>query len=729
LINFLPFTKIRGDITFFKDNDVQQDNTPFKIALIGNPNCGKTSIFNQLTGLNQKVGNFPGVTVDKKTGKLTLPNGRQVILIDFPGTYSFYPTSKDERIVVQTFANPDDENYPDAVVYVADVTKLEKHLLLFTQIRDLGLPTILALNMSDVAQHEGLSIDEEKISRKLGTVALCVSGRTGAGLDQLKEIMGTIQATDGAPEDSTLYRPSQEEARLVSELQHPLTDRSPYQRILLAHHYSWLPDLDPEKKAKIARAVQSSGFQDLQMQVRETMQRYDHFTPIVQQNISRSGEGGSSISEKLDRILTHRIIGPIIFFILMLMVFQAIFSLASYPMDLIDFFFGYLIELVRTTLPTGWFPDLIADGLLAGLGGILVFVPQIAILFLLISILEEVGYMARAAFMFDRLMQTFGLNGRSIVALISGGACAIPAVMSTRTIANWKERLITILVTPFISCSARIPVYTVLIAFAVPQATVLGFFNLQGLAFMGLYLLGIAAALGSAYILKLILKTNESSFLMLEMPEYRLPVVRNVVLTVWEKVKTFAVEAGKIILIISLLLWILSSYGPTGDMEAASREAQLTIEQQDLSDDEADDLMASRKLEASFAGHIGKFIEPAIEPLGFDWKIGIALITSFAAREVFVGTMATIYSIGSADDEFSIRKRMAEEVSPKTGERVYNQATSWSLLLFYVFAMQCMSTLAIVKRETNSWKWPTLQFFMMTGLAYLSSLLAYQLLS
>lgn len=708
---------------------MQQEKEPFKIALIGNPNCGKTSIFNQLTGLNQKVGNFPGVTVDKKTGKLTLPNGRQVILIDFPGTYSFYPTSKDERIVVQTFANPDDENYPDAVVYIADVVKLEKHLLLFTQIRDLGLPTILALNMADVAEQEGLRIDVEKIALKLGTTAIQVSGRTGQGLDELREAMSTIQPTDGAPEDSTLYRPSQEEARLVTELQSGFKDRAPYQRILLAHHYAWLPDLSSDEKAKIAHAVQQSGFQDLQTQVRETMQRYDHFTPIVQQYITRSSAGSSSFSEKLDRILTHRIIGPIIFFLLMLMVFQAIFSLATYPMDLIDFFFGSLIELVRTTLPTGWFADLIADGLLAGLGGILVFVPQIAILFLLISILEEVGYMARAAFMFDRLMQTFGLNGRSIVALISGGACAIPAIMSTRTIANWKERLITILVTPFISCSARIPVYTVLIAFAVPQATVLGFLNLQGLAFMGLYLLGIAAALGSAYILKLILKTNESSFLMLEMPEYRLPVARNVGLTVWEKVRTFAVEAGKIILIISLLLWVLSSYGPTGDMEAAAQEARVAIEQQNLGEDEADDLLAARKLEASFAGHIGKFIEPVIEPLGFDWKIGIALITSFAAREVFVGTMATIYSIGSADDEFSIRKRMAEEVNPRTGDRMYNRATSWSLLLFYVFAMQCMSTLAVVKRETNSWKWPTIQFIMMTAIAYISSLLVYQILA
>ena len=709
--------------------DVQQDKDTINIALIGNPNCGKTSLFNILTGLQQKVGNFPGVTVDKKSGTLQLPHGKKANLIDFPGTYSFYPTSKEERIVVQTFANPDDPNYPDAVVYVADVVKLEKHLLLFTQLRDLGLPTILALNMADVAEQEGIEVDTDRLSKKLGTKVLCVSGRTGSGLGELKEAMSQLDTAGGQPVDSTYYRPSQEEGRLVSELQKSFPEASPYQRILLGHHHSWLPFLTDKQRRDIASVVDRTSFQDLQLQVRETMQRYDQFTPLVQQSIVRKSDKPTSWSDRIDALVTNRVFGPIIFFVLMLMVFQAIFTLATYPMDLIDFFFGYLVETVRTILPAGWFTDLLADGLLAGLGGILVFVPQIAILFLLISILEEVGYMARAAFMFDRLMQAFGLNGRSIVALISGGACAIPAVMSARTIGNWKERLITIMVTPFISCSARIPVYTVLIAFAVPATTVWGIFNLQGLAFMGLYLLGIAAALGAAYVFKLILRTNDTSFLMLELPEYRMPVARNVLLTVWEKVKTFSVEAGKVILVISLLLWVLSSYGPKKDMERAELEAQTIIEESNLDETAAADLMAAEKLEASFAGHIGHFIEPVIEPLGFDWKIGIALITSFAAREVFVGTMATIYSIGSADDEFSIKKRMAEEVNPATGEMRYNQATSWSLLLFYVFAMQCMSTLAVVRRETYSWKWPTIQFFMMTGLAYLSSLAVYQWLS
>jgi ferrous iron transport protein B len=475
--------------------------------------------------------------------------------------------------------------------------------------------------------------------------------------------------------------------------------------------------------------VQQQRFISLKAQVDETMMRFDQFSPLLRRYLTHQQEGGSSISQQLDRILTHRIFGPIIFFLIMLLIFQSIYAWATYPMDAIDWIFAALGSGIQSTLGDGWLSSLLIDGLLAGLGGIVVFVPQIAILFFLISILEEVGYMARAAFMFDRLMQAFGLNGRSIVALISGGACAIPAVMSTRTISNWKERLITILVTPFISCSARIPVYTVLIGFAVPAVTVAGIFNLRGLAFMGLYLLGIIAALLAAFVFKLILKTREHSFLMLEMPEYRMPVMRNVWINVWEKVKTFVLEAGKVILAISVVLWLLASFAPPGEMEQAEAEARTEATEQSLDETATEDLIAAKQIETSYAGRLGKIIEPAIRPLGFDWKIGIALITSFAAREVFVGTMATIYSIGSESDEVSVRDRMATEVDPATGKPVYNRATSWSLLLFYVFAMMCMSTLAVVKRETKSWKWPVIQFVFMTALAYFSSLAAYQWLS
>ncbi|MCB0598482.1 MAG: ferrous iron transport protein B [Lewinellaceae bacterium] len=707
----------------------QQITQPLTVALLGNPNCGKSSVFNQLTGLRQKVGNFPGVTVDKKLGLIRLPDERTIQLIDFPGTYSFYPTSIDERIVVQSLANPSDENYPDAAVYIADVTKLEKHLLLLTQLRDLGLPVILALNMADVAEKEGVDVDEYALSRQLEVPVVKLSGRTGFGIEALKyELQRLIEG--GAHQAPALfYEPSPKERQLAEAVRAIVPGANLYQSLLVAHHYTWLPFLSEAQRKLVADLVASHGFETLRSQVNETMQRYDKFTPLVRQSIHNAGSATHPVTEKLDALLTHRVGGPIIFFVLMLLIFQAIFSWAAYPMDLIEQFFTLSGEWAGRHLPAGWFTDLLTEGIIAGLGGILVFIPQIAILFFLVSLLEEVGYMARAAYLFDRLMQAFGLNGRSIVALISGGACAIPAIMSTRTISNWKERLITIMVTPLISCSARIPVYTVLIGFVVPSRIVAGFFNLQGLAFMGLYLLGIMAALLSALVFKMILRTSERSYLMLELPEYRTPVMRNVLLTVWEKVRAFIWEAGRIILAISVALWLLASYGPPAAMQEAEQEALGLARDRHLDETETANLVAARQIEASFAGQLGKAIEPAIRPLGFDWKIGIALITSFAAREVFVGTMATIYSIGSVEDEYTVRDKMAQERDPVTGERIYSLATSLSLLIFYVFAMQCMSTLAVVKRETKSWKWPMIQFSYMSGLAYLGSLLVYQLLS
>lgn len=706
------------------------DRAPFNIALVGNPNCGKSSIFNQLTGLRQKTGNFPGVTVDKKEGRIALAAGIEATLIDFPGAYSLYPNSQDERIVVQTFADPNNPVYPDAAVYVADVTRLEKHLLLFSQLCDLEIPLVLALNMADVAEREGLKIDTAVLSKLFGAPVVLLSGRSGQGMTGLQEaLLGLYEKKNGGHTSPLQYKLSADEQKLATSIKAIFPVASDYHAILLAHHYSWLPFLNASQRTDIEAIVQARGFESLKSQVEETLARYERFSPIVAQALQRPTTESGRLTAAMDKVLTHRIAGPVIFFFLMGLIFQSIFAWATYPMDWIEQGFGGLGAWLGAVLPEGWINSIITEGVLAGLGGILVFVPQIAILFFLVSLLEELGYMARAAFIFDRLMRVFGLNGRSIVALISGGACAIPAIMSTRTISNWKERLITILVTPFISCSARIPVYTVLIGFVVPAKTVGGFFNLQGLAFMGLYLLGIIAALLSGLVLKWILRTEERSFLMLELPQYRTPVLRNVALTVWEKVRTFIVEAGKVIMIISLVLWVLSSYGPSSKMEAAEQEAVALAESLQLDEVATDDLIAARRIEASWAGHIGKAIEPAIRPLGFDWKIGIALITSFAAREVFVGTMATIYSIGSSQDEYSIRDRMAQERNPITGLPVYSLATSLSLLLFYVFAMQCMSTIAVVRRETKSWKWPLLQFFFMTGLAYLASLAAYQIFS
>ncbi len=697
----------------------------FTVGLFGNPNCGKSTLFNALTGLRQKVGNFPGVTVDKKIGQLSLSSGETVRLIDFPGTYSFYPNSQDERIAVQTLIDQGAQDYPDAILYVADVNHLEKHLLLFTQLYDLGLPIVLALNMADQAEKDGLAVDVKKLQQSLQAPVFLLSARTGEGIEAFKN--GISDLIQKQAENTQRFRQLSAAEKTISEnIKRQFPRLNDYSALLYAHHYQWLPFLSVEQKARIESVVEETNFESLKLQVNETMERFNKFTPITDSALVSSQTDGDTRSLWLDNILTHRVLGPLIFLAIMLLVFQAIFAWASYPMDLIDSLFGQLVEGVQQVLPAGWVTDLITDGILAGLGGVVIFVPQIAILFFLITILEEVGYMARAAFMFDRVMQFFGLNGRSMVALISSSACAIPAVMSTRNIANWKERLITIMVSPLISCSARIPVYTVLIGFVVPVGTVWGVFNQQGLAFMGLYLLGIFAAFASAWVFKKVLKTNESSYLMLELPSYRPPVMRNVWLNVWEKVKTFLLEAGKVIIVISIALWGLATYGPKAAIEQAEQSAIEQATEQNLPENEAADLLAAKQLEASFAGHLGKFIEPAIAPLGFDWKMGIALITSFAAREVFVGTMATIYSIGSEDDESSVRDRMAAERNPVTGDLVYSLPTSLSLLIFYVFAMMCMSTLAVVKRETKSWKWPIIQFVFMTAMAYLSSWIVYQ---
>ena len=698
------------------------------VGLVGNPNSGKSSLFNLLTGLRQRIGNFPGVTVEKKSGILHIDGLPPVELLDFPGAYSCYPTSLDERLVVQELTNPKGDLFPDAIIYVADVTKLDKHLLLFTQLRDLDLPMMLVLNMADLIEEEGLRVDVTELSVRLGVPVVAVSARAGTGVTELKATIGRLlQDPQAFRPEEPFYEPGVLARDVLADLRQELPARNDYHALLLAHHASWLKHVPEKTRHKVQEARVKNGFHSLRAQVDETMERYDTFEPIVRDTVRR-GAAKAPFSEKVDDILTHRVFGPLIFIVIMLLLFQALFAWTGWPMDGIEWFFETLGNGVRENLPAGWFTDLLVDGIIAGLGGVLVFVPQIAALFLFITILEEVGYMARAAYMFDSLMQRFGLNGRSVVALISGHACAIPAIMSTRTIANWKERLLTILVTPLTSCSARIPVYVILISFAVPEGSFFGF-GYQGLAFAGLYFLGILSAMFSALLFKLILKTRERSFLMLEMPDYRTPVWRNVGITVWQKVKTFIVEAGQIILLISIVLWGLSTYGPAEAMEEARTQVQKTVEEQGLDDDAAADLLAGELLEASYAGHVGKFIEPVIRPLGYDWKIGIALFTSFAAREVFVGTMATIYSVGSADDELRIRDRMGEEINPRTGEKVYNPATAWSLLVFYVFAMMCMSTLAVTKRETGGWKWPIIQFTFMTVLAYVSAMVVYQVLS
>ena len=702
----------------------------FTFALVGNPNAGKSSIFNQLTGLRQKVGNFPGVTVDKKIGSLALPNGGEdVRIVDLPGTYSLYPNSQDERVVLNILSNPTDASFPDAIIYVADLTNLERHLLLFTQLKDLNIPLILGVGMVDIAAQQGVLLDKKLLAERFNVAVIGLNGRTGEGVDALKTEMQRMTGEKTPPQYKMFFQPNSIELKTAEEirLRLPQADNI-YRAILLAHHGQQVPFLTNFEKAQIRQVVEAEKFETIRFQIIETLQRFDRLQPILRLFFQKNTSKSANLTDKIDSVVTHLVAGPLIFFAILFFIFQSIFAFAEIPKEWIETVFTQTNVFLKAQLPQSWLTDLLTDGIIAGLSGVLVFIPQISILFFLITLLEEVGYMARTVYLFDRVMQKVGLNGRSIVALVSSGACAIPAIMSTRTISNWKERLITIMVSPLISCSARIPVYALLVGFVVPNEY-FGIFNKQGLVFGGLYLLSVVAALSAAFVFKKILKTNESTFLAIELPEYRLPHWKNVGLTVYEKIRSFVTEAGKVILIVSVILWFLASFSPNPSAIAAIEVEgeRLSIEKK-WSETEKADFLSAKKLEVSYAGYFGKAIEPAIKPLGFDWKIGIALLSSFAAREVFVGTMATIYSIGSAgtDDSASISDRMKSEVRPD-GTPMYSTATALSLLIFYVFAMQCMSTLAVVKRETKSWKWPIIQFLFMSAMAYLGSLLVYNL--
>lgn len=699
-----------------------------KIAILGNPNSGKSSVFNRLTGLSAKVGNFPGVTVEKKVGTIKLPSGQQVQIIDFPGVYSLHPNSKDEFIVTSILTNPEDPHYPDLVLYVADLMHLEKQLLLFSQLVDLGLPIILVFTMKDLAEKDNLKIDLDILKSSWNFPIHSINARTQDGiLGILNEIDRQLIQPMISPQQQ--YKLSYEEQNAVNDLNEIIVSNNVYQSLLVAHYYKQLTHLTPGQSDQIKKVIAKQGFNSIAFQIRETMQRYDGFTDIVRKAASAGNFKVSKLSEKADEILTHRWWGVVIFLGVNFFIFQAMFTWASYPMQWIESAFGWIGDQVNQAIASPGWSSFISDGILAGLGGILVFIPQIAILFFLITILEDFGYMARAVYMFDRLLQKFGLNGKSLVSLIAGGACAIPAIMSTRTISNHKERLITTLVTPFISCSARIPVYTILVGFVVVSSHRIGPFNTQGLLFMGLYLLGIVTALLAGWILKQIIRSDERSFLMIELPDYKVPDFKVALQTAFSKTSSFVVEAGKVILIISMVLWVLSSYGPKSKMEASHRLVEQTKKEQNLSEQATADLLANKKLEASYAGTIGKWMEPLIKPLGFDWKIGIALFTSFAAREVFVGTMSTLYSLGTTEDYTTIQQRLAAEKDPDTLEPRFTMPVAVSLLLFYVFAMQCMSTMAVVRRETGGWKWPIIQFIFMCSLAYLASFIAFQVLS
>ncbi|MDA9337830.1 ferrous iron transport protein B [Flavobacteriaceae bacterium] len=698
------------------------------VALIGNPNTGKTSLFNELTGLNQKVGNYPGVTVDKKEGSSKLQGNLKAIITDLPGTYSINPTSLDETIVLKTLLNSKSDKTPDVIVVVADIENLKRNLLLFSQIKDLEIPTVLAINMADQMKRKGITVDIKLLEKELGNEVVLISVRkaTAKGVEEVKKaIVKTYNSAKAFPLCNVNNRIDPAYFDRLKEIN---PKYSIYELWLMITQNSF-PDKISEEEKQALLTFKNDSKNLKKYQHKETIYRYQKINEILKKTYLVDRSKASDLRAKLDKVFTHKIFGYVLFFTVLLVIFQSIFDWASLPMDLIDTAFANLSSYVNKNMPVGVLNSLISEGIIPGIGGIIIFIPQIAILFLFISLLEETGYMSRVVFLMDKIMRRFGMSGKSVIPLISGTACAIPAVMATRNISGWKERLITILVTPFTTCSARLPVYAIIIALIIPDKKIFGFLNLQGLTLLSLYILGFATAIIAAVILHKTLKVKSTSFFVVEMPDYKLPSLKNVFFDVVEKTKAFIFGAGKIILSISVVLWFLASNGPQSYADVEKNITEKTANQE-ISEVKLNQMIASSKLENSYIGIMGKSIEPAIKPLGYDWKIGIALISSFAAREVFVGTLATIYSVESdGDDITTIKQRMASEINPETGTKRFNFPVGMSLLVFYAFAMQCMATLAIVKRETKSWKWPLIQFFGMGVLAYLCSFIVFQILS
>ena len=694
------------------------------IALVGNPNSGKTSLFNALTGLNQKVGNFPGVTVDKKTGTLDLGNGTQTQLIDLPGTYSLYPRRADEWVAYKVLMNADLEVKADMVLLVADASNLKRNLLFCSQIIDLKIPVVVALTMNDLAAKKGIIIDVKGLEAELGVPVVLVNPRKNKGLTELKTALAKYAKNPTAFSKTDFIENKKMAPAAIAAVQIHFPALSDYAAVHYLINHENFP-LSVQMQKKIEQIEIDNQFNPTKTQAEEIVQRYGHIRKIMQKNVNEPDPlEQKHFSDKLDDLLLHKIWGYLILLGVLFLLFQSVFWLAQFPMDGIDWCFKEISFWLTHNLPEVWWSNLLVNGFVAGMGGLFKFVPQIMILFGIITILEDTGYMARISFLSDRLMRKVGLNGKSVMPMISGFACAVPAIMSARNIENKKERLLTILVTPLMSCSARLPVYTILISLVVSNKYYFGFLSLQGIVMMGLYLLGVVMALIVSYTMKWLIKIQEKSFFILELPIYRAPRWANVGVTMVEKAKIFVVDAGKIILLISMLLWFLSSYGPGNRIEKVEAKYAVLIKQHPIEKQQLTKQLSSEKLQNSYAGILGKAIEPAIRPLGYDWKIGIAIITSFAAREVFVGTMATLYSVEMNDDSSLQQKLMAAK--HEDGSKVYTLPAAFSLMIFYVLAMQCMSTLAVVKRETRSWKWPVFQFFYMTGLAYLMSLLVYQ---
>ena len=674
----------------------------FNLLLLGNPNTGKSSLFNKLTGLSQKVGNFPGVTVEKKEGVLNFKNNYFANVIDLPGAYSINSFSPEEEIVSNILLKKNEVS-PDAALIVSDIENLKHNLLLFTQVKDLGIPLYLVINMCDVMEKKGITLDIDNLEKGLKTKIFLVSTRNSYGIDNLLNEIPKILDSD----ISTLVDNNYIDSKTLQKINRKNNSNSTYRDWLL--EINNIPNVKDLKKIKHIEAIERYKF--IKNKLNKTL--------IIDRNKAYD------LRSKLDNIFLHPFWGTFIFISILALIFQTIFTWSSSPMEFIDEMFSYLSNYTKTILPEGVFTNLLAEGIIPGVSGVIIFIPQIALLFMFISILDETGYMSRVVFLFDKRLKKYGLSGKSIIPLISGVACAIPAVMSTRNIDDWKQRLITILVTPFMTCSARLPVYLILISIVIPNKKFF-IFNYQGLTLLGLYLLGVLMALISAFVFSKIIKSNFKNYVIIEMPNYKKPVLKNILFTVYSKTKSFVFEAGKIILSISIFLWVLASSGPGDNFKDAEK---IIMEKYDnkKNPNELDYEIQSYKLENSYIGTAGKILEPILTPLGYDWKIGIAIITSFAAREVFVGTLATIFSVGSENMD-TIKEKMSYQRKPN-GQLLFNLPTGVSLMVFYAFALQCVSTIAIVKKETNTWKWPAIQFIFMTIIAYISAYIVYRSLS
>ena len=650
-------------------------SSPSSFALVGNPNCGKSTLFNRLTGLTQKTSNLPGTTVEAMHGEIKV--GQKTIhLLDLPGIYSLYTKSEDEGLVVKHLIRTDNDK-PEAIIFVMDASNLRRNLLLFSQVAELQIPCACVLTMTDTAVRRGIDLDLLALQAALGVPCIAFNPRKEKKISSVLSLFRTTAKPNiiGAP----------------TQL--------------------------PQRLQEYQRGTKIPGLSE------ETLRRYISIEEVIKKCTTKRPVGLKSLTLKIDRWITHKWAGYIIFAGIMMVLFQGVFSLAKLPMDVIEMAFQTISSTIKSILPDGLVSNFIVQGIIGGMEGVVVFVPQIFILFFLIGLLEDSGYMVRASFITDRIMRKLGLNGRSIIPLVGGFACAIPSIMATRSIKSKRERLATMIVVPLMSCSARLPVYVLLVSVAIPFAQFWGPFHAQTFVITSAYMAGIVVAVILAFIFRLFQGKQSSSEFILELPAYQVPRLQTVLHQAWLKCLSFLSEAGKVIIVISMILWFLSNFGPSKAMKTAETAAHILSQ---LDPSHSEDIKTTLRLEASYAGHLGKWIEPAIEPLGYDWKTGIALITSFAAREVFVGTMATLFQ-SSEDNTQGIIEKMQAVKNPKTGKPLYGLPYALSLIVFYAFALQCMSTMAVMKRETGSWTWPIALFLIYGIIAYIGAYMVYHI--